>query len=104
MRGDLEPVPVRLVDRGREDLGRELGQILAGTQGEVAAAGHDLDDVDAAVGVLADRGADASLRRFCHPAQVVAVPAGRRDRRAGRHDGRQTRLFAQGEGPVRRRR
>jgi hypothetical protein len=99
MRGDLEPVPVRLVDRGREDLGRELGQILAG-----AAAGHDLDDVDAAVGVLADRGADASLRRFCHPAQVVAVPAGRRDRRAGRHDGRQTRLFAQGEGPVRRRR
>jgi len=100
VRGDLEAVPVCLVDRGPEHLGRELGEILAGARGQVAAAGHDLDDVDAALGVLAYRGPDALLRRLGRPAQVVAVPAGDGDRRPGRHDGGQPWLAAQAEGQV----
>jgi len=100
MRGDLEAVPVRLVDRGPEHLGRELGEILAGARGEVPAAGHDLDDVDAALGVLAHRGPDRADGGFGDAAQVVAVAAGGGDRRPGRHDGGQPWLAAQAEGQV----
>ena len=49
VRGDLEPVPVGLVDRGPQFLRGELGQVRRGARGEGAAAGHDLDDVDAAL-------------------------------------------------------
>src|SRR5438046_5567233 len=55
----------------------ELGKVLVGARGEGPAAGHDLDDVDAALGVLAHRGPHAFDGRFCHPAQVVAVSAWR---------------------------
>jgi hypothetical protein len=89
-----------LVDRGLEHLRGELREVLVGARGEVAAAGHDLDDVDAALGVLAHRRLDAFLRRLGRPAQVMAVPARGRDRRSGGHDGWQPRLAAQAERQV----
>ena len=50
--------------------------------------------------VLAHRGPDPRLGRLCHPAQIVAVPARRGDRRPGRDDRRQPRLSAQPERQV----
>ena len=46
----------------RSSSGAELGQLGPAARGHVAAAGHDLDDVDAALGVLADGGPDPSTR------------------------------------------
>src|SRR6185437_12256462 len=54
-----------------------------GRSWRVPAAGHDLDDVDAALGVLAHRGPDRADGGFGDAAQVVAVAAGGGDRRAG---------------------
>ena len=100
VRGHLEPVPVRLVDRGPQHLGRELAQMLVGAWRQGPAAGHDLDDVDAALHVLAHRGPHPGLGRLRRPAQVVAVPGRRGDRRPGREDGRQPRPAAQPERQV----
>ena len=101
VRGHLQPVPVRLVHRGPQHFRRELGQMLVGAWRQGPAAGHDLDDVDAALHVLAHRGPHPRLGRLRAPAQVVAVP-GRRggDRRPGREDGRQPGLAAQPERQV----
>jgi len=100
VRGHLEPVPVRLVHRGPQHLRRELGEMLVGAGRQVPAAGHDLDDVDAALHVLAHRGPHPRLGRLRNPAQVVAVPARRGERRAGRDDRRQPRPAAQPERQV----
>jgi hypothetical protein len=56
VRGDRQAEPVCLVGQGTQQVGGELGFLLAGARGHRPAAGHHLDHVDAAVGALAYRG------------------------------------------------
>src|SRR2546429_9000918 len=79
-----------LVDR-RPELGRTvLRKLGPAARGHVAAARHDLDDVDAALGALAYCGAD-SVDPGRVLAEEVAVAAGRGDRRPSGEDVRQRR-------------
>ena len=85
--GDRKAVPVRFVDQRREVVGGELPAVDVGARGQEAAGGHHLDDVDAALGVLADGVPHPALG---DAAEEVAVAAGRGDRRARRDDRRAT--------------
>ena len=96
--GDREAVPVRLVDQRHEVVGGELPAVDVGARGQEAAGSHHLDDVDAALRVLADGVPHPALG---DPTEEVAVPARRGDRRPRRHDrGEAGAGLAQAQGEV----
>lgn len=101
--GDRQAVSVCLVDGGVQLVEPELRALHVGARGQRAAAGHDLDEVDAALGMRVYRGPDP-VDTGRRAAEEVAVPAGSGDRRSSDDDGGQRPVghggLPEGEGQV----
>ena len=74
--GDGQPAAVRFADGGAELGGAELGLVFPGAGGHDPAAGHQLDDVHAAAGMVTHRRPYALRSGFGGTAEEVQCPPG----------------------------
>jgi hypothetical protein len=85
--GDRQAKEVGLVDDRPQLAGRELALRLPRTRGEQSTARHDLDHVDAALGMGVHGAAHGVGALFGRAAQVMTMPARRGEWGAGAHNG-----------------